>query len=639
MVVKSQSPRESETVQLLNVQIDNISLLELLRDLERGVVLTPNVDHLVQLQKDSAFLNLYAQADYRVCDSQILLYASYFLGTPLKQRISGSDLFPAFCDFHKSNPSIRIFLLGGATGVPEQATSRINSRIGRTIVVGAYSPPFGFETDELECLSIIERIKQSGATVLAIGVGAPKQEKWIYKYKDKLSTIKIFLAIGATINFEAGIIKRAPQWVSRSGVEWLYRLLSEPRRLWRRYLINDISFFWLVLKQKLGLYKLSCWSVSQGDQFDEKIRVVMLGPSLRQQGGMASVEKLIATQISKAVEIQHISTHEEGTVFHRLQIFTWAFVQLLRSLLWMEVDLVHLHISERGSVLRNGICAVLAGWFRKPVVIHTHGCEFHIFYDRLPQWAKRSVASIFQRSAYVIALSESWKTYYTSACNLKPSQAIVLYNPIVVPATIPERTGGQKIRFVFLGRIGQRKGAFDVIHAIARLPESQRERIELLLAGDGEVNQARELVDSLGLQDCVKLLGWIDAETRNQLLSDSDVFVLPSYNEGLPIALLEAMAWGLPAITTPVGGIPEVVDQKNGFLVEPGNVEQIAAAMQTLIENESLRLAMGSNGRHRVAPLNIDDYFITLLSIYRQAIMGCDSLIDTVLSSTSNLCE
>lgn len=269
MVLKFQSPRESATVQLLNVQIDNISLFELLRDLERGIVLTPNVDHLIQLQKDSAFLNLYGQADYRVCDSQILLYASYFLGTPLKQKISGSDLFPAFCDFHRSNPSIRIFLLGGADGVPELAADRINCRISRMIVVGAYSPPFGFETDELECLSIVERIKQSGATVLAIGVGAPKQEKWIYKYKDKLSTIKIFLAIGATINFEAGVIKRAPLWVSRSGLEWLYRLLSEPRRLWKRYLINDIPFVWLVLKQKLGLYKLSCWSVSQGDQFDE----------------------------------------------------------------------------------------------------------------------------------------------------------------------------------------------------------------------------------------------------------------------------------------------------------------------------------------------------------------------------------
>ena len=212
MTLILQPPKKSKTVQLLNVQIDNISLLELLRGLKRGIVLTPNVDHLMQLQKDNTFLKLYAQADYRVCDSQILLYASYFLGTPLKQKISGSDFFPAFCDFHSSSPNVRIFLLGGADGVPEQAAERINSRIGRAIVVGAYSPPFGFENDELECLNIVEKIKHSGATVLAIGVGAPKQEKWIYQYKDKLPAIEIFWR-----SEQPSILKQELSNVPRSG--------------------------------------------------------------------------------------------------------------------------------------------------------------------------------------------------------------------------------------------------------------------------------------------------------------------------------------------------------------------------------------------------------------------------------------
>ena len=286
--------------------------------------------------------------------------------------------------------------------------------------------------------------------------------------------------------------------------------------------------------------------------------------------------------------------------------------------------------------MRNGILASLAQWFRKPVIIHTHGSEFHLFYESLPRLAQQWVASIFQRSAHVIVLSESWKDYYTSACNLRPNQAVVLYNPIVVPAVVPERAGRQKIRLVFLGRIGQRKGAFDVIHAISQLPKSQQQQIELVLAGDGEIGQAHRLVDSLGLQDCIKLLGWIDARTRDQLLSDSDVFILPSYNEGLPIALLEAMAWELPAITTPVGGIPEIVEPNNGFLVDPGNIEQIAAAMQRLIEDESLRLTMGRNGRHRVSPLNIDSYFNKLFSLYQQAIAGSDNLIETVSFSTSS---
>jgi N-acetylglucosaminyldiphosphoundecaprenol N-acetyl-beta-D-mannosaminyltransferase len=223
----------------------------------------------MQLQRDREFLQIYDQADYRLCDSQVLLYASRFLGTPLKQKISGSDFFPAFCNFHRSNPKIQIFLLGGGTDSSERAAERINRRIGRKIVVGTYSPPFGFEQDERECLQIIQRIRQSGATVLAVGVGAPKQEKWIYHYKDRLPMIDLFLAIGATIDFEAGTVKRAPRWISQFGLEWLYRLLVEPQRLWKRYLIRDLPFIWLIFRQKLGLYKFSHHAMSRNNGYDE----------------------------------------------------------------------------------------------------------------------------------------------------------------------------------------------------------------------------------------------------------------------------------------------------------------------------------------------------------------------------------
>ena len=115
--------------------------------------------------------------------------------------------------------------------------------------------------NEKECQQIIEHINDSGATVLAVGVGAPKQEKWIAKYKHQLRNVKIFLAIGATIDFEAGYKPRSPEWMSEIGLEWLHRLLSEPKRLWRRYLVDSVPFFWLVLQQKLNLYKFPSTSM------------------------------------------------------------------------------------------------------------------------------------------------------------------------------------------------------------------------------------------------------------------------------------------------------------------------------------------------------------------------------------------
>ncbi len=242
-------------VGILNIPFDNMSIIELLEKLERGVVFTPNVDHLMKLQKDADFFKTYVKADYRVCDSQILMFASRFLGTPLKEKISGSDFFPTFCRFHRNNEAVTIFLLGGTDGVAVRARGKINSRIGRKIIVGAHSPSFGFEKNEQECLEIIDMVNRTGATVLAVGVGAPKQEKWIYKYKDKFTNVKIFFAVGATIDFEAGVIKRAPNWMSKMGIEWLFRIYSDPKRLWKRYLVEDLPFFWLLILQKLRLYR------------------------------------------------------------------------------------------------------------------------------------------------------------------------------------------------------------------------------------------------------------------------------------------------------------------------------------------------------------------------------------------------
>lgn len=241
-------------VKILNLEIDNWSKAEFLDKLQSGVVFTPNVDHLIKLQKDPEFLQAYSISDYKVCDSQILIYASKFLGTPIKEKIAGSDLFPAFYNYHRRNEDIKIFLLGAGKGVASKAQNEINRKAGRNIIVASYSPPFGFEKDEEECQNIVNMINNSGATVLVIGVGAPKQEKWLYKYKSLLPHIKIFMALGATIDFEAGNLKRAPKWMSEVGLEWLFRIVCEPKRLWKRYLVDDLPFLILILKQKLNLY-------------------------------------------------------------------------------------------------------------------------------------------------------------------------------------------------------------------------------------------------------------------------------------------------------------------------------------------------------------------------------------------------
>lgn len=251
-----------EKTRILNIEIHNWKINDFLENLTEGIVLTPNVDHLIRLQKDEDFYKIYSQAEHIVCDSRVVQFLSFILypGNGIKEQIAGSDLFPAFYHFHKENTeNIKIFLLGGTENSIIKAQNNINKKVKEKIIVGTYSPPFGFEKDREETKKIIELVYCSKATVLAVGVGAPKQEKWIFENRNSFKKIKIFFAIGATINFEAKTVKRTPYLMKKFGMEWLFRITQEPGRLLRRYIIDDLPIFWLIFKQKTGIYK-NPWS-------------------------------------------------------------------------------------------------------------------------------------------------------------------------------------------------------------------------------------------------------------------------------------------------------------------------------------------------------------------------------------------
>jgi N-acetylglucosaminyldiphosphoundecaprenol N-acetyl-beta-D-mannosaminyltransferase len=242
---------------ILNIEMDNVNFEEFLSSLQSGVVVTPNVDHLIKLQKDEEFYRCYLQAEHVVCDSRIIQILSKILfpKNSIVSQIAGSDLFPAYCQHHCNNSEIKIFLLGGTEETVKIAKDKINIKAKREIVVGEYSPPFGFEKDNVENQKILDLINSSQANVLAVGVGAPKQEKWIAKNREKLQNINLYFAIGATIEFEAGGLKRSPKWMTKFGLEWIYRMFQEPGRMVKRYLVDDIPIIWLLFKQRLGLYK------------------------------------------------------------------------------------------------------------------------------------------------------------------------------------------------------------------------------------------------------------------------------------------------------------------------------------------------------------------------------------------------
>jgi glycosyltransferase involved in cell wall biosynthesis len=355
-----------------------------------------------------------------------------------------------------------------------------------------------------------------------------------------------------------------------------------------------------------------------------QLQVFMVGESPTLRGGIASVQKIILENISSDINFTHIATvsaYPSDPKLPKIVVFCRAIVKLFIHLIKRDIDLIHVHISERGSIYRKLVVAFLALLFRTPIVLHAHGSEFHLFYGKQPQIIKRLIDWVFSKCNRFLVLSESWKKFYVNQVGLSPNQVIVIPNPVKLPLQVPQRYGSDKVKFISLGRIGERKGSFDLLRAFASLPHSLLERAELILAGDGESDVAASLVRELNIKDHVTIFDWLDPHQRDKLLSEVNVFVLPSYNEGLPMALLEAMSWGLPAITTPVGGIPEVIShESNGLLVPPGDINLLSAAIQKLIENEDLRSCLGHEAVRTVAPLSAENYCHHLTRIYHSTV-------------------
>jgi N-acetylglucosaminyldiphosphoundecaprenol N-acetyl-beta-D-mannosaminyltransferase len=197
-------------------------------------IVTPNVNHTVKFQENEQFRQAYAGASLVLADGKPVVLASRLLGRPLPQTVPGSDLVPALFDAYQERERLKVFFLGAGPGVAQRAAVRVQSRWSTISVVGSYSPPFGFEKNETENRKILQLIRDARPDVLVVGLGAPKQELWVYQHVDKISA-NVALCVGATIDFLAGEKVRAPIWLRKVGLEWLHRMLTEPRRLFWRY--------------------------------------------------------------------------------------------------------------------------------------------------------------------------------------------------------------------------------------------------------------------------------------------------------------------------------------------------------------------------------------------------------------------
>jgi glycosyltransferase involved in cell wall biosynthesis len=361
---------------------------------------------------------------------------------------------------------------------------------------------------------------------------------------------------------------------------------------------------------------------------DGRVRVLQLGPSLTVRGGITTVEQLIVDYLAPYVSIRHVPTTEDGSAIAKASVFAKAVRVLRRELESPEPTIVHIHFASRGSTLRKMILAEMAARAGRPLILHAHGAGFDEFHRRLPAAVRRNLNRTLQRANVFITLSTQWRDFYVEECEISPSRIVVLANPVRVPMEVPDRSTHAQVQFLHLGRLGERKGSHDLVKAFLALPEALRARARLVLAGDGDVEGLRKVSAAAG--DRIVVHSWIDARERDRLLAESDVFALPSRAEGVPMALLEAMASGLPCITTPVGGIPDVLTHNvEGLLVRPGDHAELTAALARYIEDDAGRLAAGRRAHERARQYDVLAYARRIAEIYQRISPVADVVVES----------
>lgn len=351
----------------------------------------------------------------------------------------------------------------------------------------------------------------------------------------------------------------------------------------------------------------------------DSIKVLMAGSTINVKGGMTTVvNTFLNHHFSQKIQLSYVPSHsEKGRLFNSLY-FLNSLAVFIYHLLFKNPDVVHLHMSDKGSFIRKYILFKVAQIMGRPVIIHAHGGDFHTFYARLPEVVKGWVHDMLRNADKVIALGNNWRRILME---IEPeADVLVLMNPVTLPE-YQSALAKNNFTILFLAVMNESKGILDLIHAAEKVRDAKVSGGNSLLfeiAGDGEMLQeAKNLVKQKNLDEAFRFHGWVDCEKKYKLLRNADLFVLPSYFEGLPMSILEAVSYGLPVIATDVGSIDEAVAEgENGFLIKPGDIELLTEYILWMIDN-----APNEQMRHvsrRIAEEKFDEnvYFQKMEELY-----------------------
>ncbi|MBY6839007.1 glycosyltransferase family 4 protein [Clostridium botulinum] len=349
----------------------------------------------------------------------------------------------------------------------------------------------------------------------------------------------------------------------------------------------------------------------------EKISVLMIAPHPdKTLGGMSSVIKNYnSSDLKRNLNYKFLASAVDGTKIQKISIFICSYIKALIILLFCNIDIIHIHSASRGSFIRKSYFVKLSKFFKKKIILHIHGAEFEQYYkNECSKKQQLYIRNTFNLCDLVIALGDEWKKKIQEYCDV---EILVLNNAIKIPNENLYNINSNNI--TLLGRLDKRKGTFDVIES-AKDIKKKYPKLKIVLAGDGDIEKVKLKIKEYGLEDTVSVLGWINESKRNQILKDTKIYILPSYNEGMPMSILEAMSYGIPVISSNVGSIPTLIKNGiNGYLIEAGDTKSLANNILKLVENKNLRNIISKNNYSEVKEkFSIESNIEKLIKIYNK---------------------
>lgn len=348
--------------------------------------------------------------------------------------------------------------------------------------------------------------------------------------------------------------------------------------------------------------------------------ILMIGADSNAKGGVSSVIKQFE-RVKWEYNVISLKTYIDANSFIKIVNFILSVIKLIWYLSFKSISLCHIHMSSRGSFMRKYIIFIICKMFNKKVIVHIHGAQFDIFYNEANMKLKNRITYVISNADKVIVLGEKWKKFILTIN--ENAKVIILNNSININKNVDFEYEKRKI-ILFLGELSQRKGILDLIEAINNLNKSnflsKYTGIKFVLAGKGECEgEIQNKIDNYNLKEYIELPGWVSGKKKNDLIRNSIALILPSYNEGLPICILEAMSLGVPVISTNVGSIEEaVINNQNGFIINPGDIGELKKSIEEILIKDKW-IYMAKNAKE-IAEENFseEEYFKKITNIYAE---------------------